>query len=657
MKSADNGNPPPVATEGLDRLTTHALFQAIFRDAAMPIGVTDLQGRFMVANKAFCEMLGYSMEELLQLDFLTITHPEDRTRQVELRQRITDGVESRFVYEKRYLRKDGQFAWCRLSASPLKDDQGTITHLIGIAEDISERKKLEQEVADSEQLLKYVAQAMLDVAWDWNIERDTLWWSKGLKKVFGYEAAEISNSKEWLALVHPEDRQEAWDKVCRALAGPEDSIQMRYRFKRKDAGYAHLEVRCFLIRNEQGRVLRVVGGLFDITQHVELEEQLLQSQRLRSLGQLTGGVAHDFNNLLTVILGNAELLAEELDSGSNLRELTGMISQAAQKGAELTRHLLAFARRQALEPKVVDINQLLDAMEPMLRRTLGEHIRIKVSKGRALSNAMVDPNQLESALLNLCINSRDAMEKGGVLTLETRNVWLDADYSMHHAEVKPGPYVEIVVSDTGTGIPPSLMERVFEPFFTTKEKGKGTGLGLSTVFGFIKQSNGHVNLYSEPGQGTSVKMYLPQAGGQAGMLSLEMPGLGLNGGSETVLLVEDDELVRKFAHGQLLSMGYRVLFADNGERALDILRGAEEIDLLFTDVIMKGMGGPELVEKALLLRPRLKVLYTSGYTENSIVHDGRLDEGVHLLSKPYQRTDLATKLREVLDEAGEGADA
>ena len=385
----------------------------------------------------------------------------------------------------------------------------------------------------------------------------------------------------------------------------------------------------------------------------ELNERLRQSQRLEAIGQLTGGVAHDFNNLLTVVMGNAELLTELNRDDARQRVLAEMITTAAQRGADLTQRLLAFARKQALAPKVVDLNALLAGLDPMLRRTLGEDIEIEMVRAAGLWPAQVDPGQLENALLNLCLNARDAMQGGGRLTLETANARLDADYAERHAEVVPGQYAMVAVTDTGGGISPADLKRVFEPFFTTKEKGKGTGLGLAMVYGFVKQSAGHVSIYSEQGQGTTVRLYLPRATAADGPAP-DAPGEGLpKGGRGIILLVEDDDSVRQYAATQLRFFGYTVIEAADGPSALAVIGQGGDIDLLFTDVVMPGgMNGRVLADAARQLRPGLRVLYTSGYTENAIVHHGRLDEGARLLAKPYRRRELDRAVREALGDTG-----
>ena len=386
----------------------------------------------------------------------------------------------------------------------------------------------------------------------------------------------------------------------------------------------------------------------DVTEARETERQLRQSQKLDAIGQLTGGVAHDFNNMLTVITGTAEILADGLADRPDLLNIAKMIDQAAGRGAELTRHLLAFARRQPLEPRNVDINNLVLETARLLRPALGEHIEIESMLEDDTEPAHIDPSQLSTALLNLAINARDAMPAGGKLTLETGNVVLDEAYTHANPDVRPGAYVMIAVSDTGTGIPAKLRDRVFEPFFTTKEVGRGTGLGLSMVYGFVKQSEGHVKIYSEEGYGTTIKLYLPRAVAQAD--APLAPALPISGGSETIMVVEDDALVLNFVVTQLRSLGYQTMTAANGNAAMALLDDAPPFELLLTDVIMPGgINGRQLAEAVVARRPAVKVLYTSGYTENAIVHHGRLDAGVLLLAKPYRKSDLARMVREALD--------
>ncbi len=547
--------------------------------------------------------------------------------------------------------------WVRALGEAERAADGTITRVVGALQDISEQKHTEAELqriaaqlSASAERFRLVAQATADAIWDWNLLTDGVWWNSGMQTLFGYPPEELEQGLQaWVSHIHPEDAPRVLQQIQECIDGAANEWESRYRFQRKDGTYAQVIDRAFVLRNPAGQALRMMGGMSDITEQVALEEQLRQAQRLEAVGQLTSGMAHDFNNLLTVILGNAELIQEELVDVPRLRLLAKMIASAAQRGADLTQRLLAFARRQTLDPRPVDVNSLISGMDVLLRRTLGEHIEIEMVLAADLWPALVDPVQLESALLNLCINSRDAMANGGRLTIETANTHLDEDYASQHAEVQAGQYALLAVSDNGIGIEPKNIAHVFEPFFTTKEQDKGSGLGLSMVYGFMQQSLGHIKLYSEPGHGTTLKLYLPHAGSAHPHILERLPG-DHAGGIETILLVEDDALVRKYAQRQLESLGYTVVAAANGPEALILINERTDIGLLFTDIVMPGgMSGRELADQARALKPHLKILYTSGYTDHSIVHHGRLDPGIQLLSKPYRRAELARKVRDVLE--------
>jgi CheY-like chemotaxis protein len=369
---------------------------------------------------------------------------------------------------------------------------------------------------------------------------------------------------------------------------------------------------------------------------------------MEALGQLTGGIAHDFNNILTVITGTIEILADAVRKEPQLAAITRMIDEAASRGADLTQHLLAFARKQPLQPREVDVNTLLIDTAKLLRPTLGEHIEIETMLEDEDCFATVDPNQLTTAILNLALNARDAMSNGGKLVLETGSVYLDEGYASAHGDVEPGRYIRIAVSDTGSGIPAVMLDKVFDPFFTSKGPGKGTGLGLSMVYGFVKQSAGHIKIYSEEGHGTTIKMYLPP-GTATSAAARTASTASLEGGDETILVVEDDRLVRDYVLTQLRSLGYVTLEAAHAAEAIAIVKAGQAFDLLFTDVIMPGgLNGRQLADELQKIKPGLKVLFTSGYTDNAIVHGDRLDAGTNLLSKPYTSEALARKIRHVL---------
>jgi PAS domain S-box-containing protein len=465
--------------------------------------------------------------------------------------------------------------------------------------------------------------------------------------MFGARSADELVGRPIMGLIHPDDLPRAMERtqlLMEQKAVP--STEMKLLKLNGKPMICSLHATQFL---REGKVHVLVAGR-DITEQKEAAQQLHQAQKMESVGQLTGGVAHDFNNLLTVIIGNLELIADRAAAADRAGAQSAL--QAAERGAGLIRQMLAFSRRQLLLPEAIRLNEVVGGMEDMLRRTLGEDIEIVMKLAADSWTALADKGQVETTLLNLAINARDAMPGGGKLTIETGNAHLDADYAAQNAEVAPGDYAVLAVSDTGTGMSPEVLAHACEPFFTTKGEGKGTGLGLSMIYGFAKQSGGHLKIYSEVGHGTTMRLYLPRHGGGAATAAAapaaarEQPR-----GGETILLVEDDELVRNFTASQLRGLGYRVVEASDGPAALRVLDGAA-IDMIFTDVVMPGgMTGKQLADAAQQKRPGLKTLYTSGYTENTIVHRGKLDSGVHFLPKPFRRQDLALKVREVLDTA------
>lgn len=537
-------------------------------------------------------------------------------------------------------------AWFDVSAFP------SIDGLTIYFRDVTERIEQEATLKLTEERFNLITRATNDVVWDWDPVNQTIWWNENLFHVFGYDPdAPTIGSESWTERIHPDDRDQALHSIRSALAGKASSWQYEYRYLHANGQIRRVSDSGFIIRDDKGKAIRMLGSMADVTDAHEMSERLRQAQKLEAVGQLTGGVAHDFNNLLTVILGNAELLTEQLTDKQQLRLLAEMTATAAERGAELTNRLLAFARRQPLEPQRVKLPKLIRSMDTLIRRTLSENIDIEMVFGGGLWMAEVDPNQLESALLNLAINARDAMPSGGKLTIEASNAFLDDDYAAHHEEVTPGQYVMISVTDTGNGMSEDILDRVFEPFFTTKQMGKGSGLGLSMVYGFVKQSRGHIKIYSEIDEGTCIKLYLPRA------VSTEDPiyeghlAPEIKGGHEKILVVEDNTLVLEHVSTLLKGLGYQVVSTSNADEAQDVLTQLADIDLLFTDIVMPGtMNGRQLAELAQQIRPGIRILFTSGYTENAIVHHGRLDRGVQLLNKPYRRQELAAKVRKVLED-------
>jgi len=564
------------------------------------------------------------------------------TFQVEYERAVTTGATGTF--QEFYPPLD---AWFDVSAYPNPD---------GLAiyfRDVTEKHARDAALFEAEERFRLLSRATSDAIWDWDVKNDHVWRSDGFQVLFGLRIDQVEpTSGSWRERVHPDDRERVVTSIRSAIDGGAADWDAEYRFERAGSGYARVQDRATIIRDGDGGAVRIVGAMTDVSTQRALESQLQQAQRLEAIGQLTGGVAHDFNNLLTVILGYSELLAEELRDDRDRRELAETAIRAARRGAELTQQLLAFARQTPLAPRSVDINALVTGMTGLLQRTLGEEIEVDIVQDPSVWAALVDPAQLENALLNLAINARDAMKPaGGRLTIETDNVVLDTEYAEIAPDVAPGRYVRIAVTDTGVGISGDVIDRVFDPFFTTKETGKGTGLGLSMVFGFIKQTGGHIRIYSERGEGTTIRMYLPTTGDLATLDDAVPPyDEAIPGGRETVLLVEDDDLVRRYAQDQLTAFGYVVVPAADGPSALRVLTERDDIDLLFTDIVMPGgMNGRELAEAVRASGRLLPVLFTSGYAQDAIVHHGRLDPGVQLLGKPYSRAALARAIRSALD--------
>jgi signal transduction histidine kinase/ActR/RegA family two-component response regulator len=454
-------------------------------------------------------------------------------------------------------------------------------------------------------------------------------------------------------LLTPEEARESDSRLARVRAGEEVPPVREAEIVRKDGSRLWVEITATNVLKE-GRVVGRLTLVHDLSETKRLEEQLRQSQKMEAIGHLAGGVAHDFNNLLTVIGGRALLALERSRHDPGLQPALELIARTADRAAALTGQLLAFSRRQILQPRVLDVNTVLAGVEPILRRTIGEDIDLVIRSDPAVGRVRADPGQLEQVILNLSVNARDAMPEGGQLTLETANVVLDETYARHHPDVQPGSYVLLAVSDTGIGMDAATRARLFEPFFTTKETGKGTGLGLSTVYGIVKQSGGHIDVYSEPGQGAAFKVYLPRA--DAAPQPVEAPVEGASPrGSETVLLVEDEEGLRTLAREILELQGYTLIEASNPGEALARLEAHHgPIHLLVTDVVMPQMSGRELASRVAAARPETRILYMSGYTDDAIIRHGVLDPGTPFLQKPFAPDSLARKVRDALDARGPG---
>ena len=615
------------------------LFSAVVDSSNDAIITNSLGGHITGWNRAAERLFGWSAAEAVGQPIDLIVPSERRLEVRDLLSRIArdEPIEQ---FETVRIHKDGREVDVSLSISPIKSASGEIVGASKTARDVGEVKKTQRALNLEIEERRRIFETSQDLILVTNTYGAYVQVSPSVRTILGFAPEDmVGHTAD--EFIHPEDIEATREEMRAARRGERPNWNFEARYAHKDGHFVTLTWAGTW--SEPVRRYFFIGR--DLTEKRAAEAQLRQAQKIDAIGQLTGGVAHDFNNILTVILGTIEILSDAVADRPQLAAITKMIDEAAERGADLTRHLLAFARRQPLQPREIDVNALVLETIKLLRPTLGEHIEISALLSEDAWPALVDPSQLTTSVLNLALNARDAMAEGGKLVVETKNVELDQAYADANAEVRPGNYVLVAVSDTGSGISAQDIEKVFDPFFTTKEVGKGTGLGLSMVYGFIKQSEGHIKIYSEQGHGTTVKMYLPRSVGDA--VATELPDMTqVKGGHELVLVVEDDELVRRYAVGQVKSLGYATLEAANATEALQVIAENPDIDLLFTDVIMPGpMNGRQLVEQALALRPSLKTLYTSGYTENAIVHHGRLDSGVLLLVKPYRKPDLASMIR------------
>ncbi len=625
----------------------------IFESAAIGISTNDLAGRYIETNATYQKMLGLGEAELNGKSFRDFTHPDD----IQLEERKFDellaGRRDSYQVDKRYIHKDGSSIWVNLNVALLRDAAGAIIGSLAIVEDITERKRIEDELRISEARLAESQRIAGLGNWVWDITTNELSWSNELYRIFGREPGEFTVSyPAFLDAIHSEDQAQVEEAVRRTLEEGEP-YGVDHRVIWPDGSVHAVYERGEVFTDDAGKPIRMSGTAQDITARKEIEEQLLQAQKMEAVGQLTGGVAHDFNNLLAVMMGNLELIGARVDADGAVGEMVGRGVKAAERGAALTHRLLAFSRKQTLLPTSIDLNQLVASMSDMLRRTLGETIDIQTGDTNELWLCVADQPQLENALLNLSINARDAMPQGGRLIIETANISLQDEAAAAQVDVEPGDYVMLSVSDSGCGIDEETLKHVFEPFFTTKDVGKGSGLGLSMVYGFAKQSDGSVAITSTPGEGSTVRLYLPvlaaaedEAAGSE--TDSEVPASH----GERILVVEDDEEVRELAVSLLADLGYQTIEANCAQTALDLMQHAGAIDLVLSDVVLPGaMNGPDLAGEIQRSVPAVKIVYMTGYAEEAFDHHSALNERTHIIHKPFRKFDFASAIRLALDEA------
>ena len=512
-------------------------------------------------------------------------------------------------------------------------------------------ERLVRALRESQERFQFVARATNDAVWDWDLVSDALWWNEGVTTIFGYAPEQVGPDVSWwYENIHPEDRDRTVTDIHAAIDRGAESWSAEYRYRKVDGSYADVFDRGYVLHDDEGKPVRMIGAMMDVTQRKQLEDELRQAQKMEAVGRLAGGVAHDFNNLLTIITGRSALLLGRLKGDDPSRKNVELIQKTAARAASLTRQLLAFSRKQVLQRKVLDLNATVAEMSDMLRRLIGEDVDLLLTLGPAAGRVNADPGQLEQALLNLAVNARDAMPRGGTLGVETDRVELGPAPPDRPDALPPGPYAVLRVMDTGVGMDAETRAHIFEPFFTTKEPGKGTGLGLSMVHGVVRQHGGAVRVRSVVGGGTTFEIYLPQVEAAASSSTVDDGGARPATGRETILLVEDEEDVRALAREVLERQGHRVLEAGDGVQALQCYEAeGERIDLILTDVVMPRMSGRELVDRVRAMRPAMPVLYMSGYTEDAILRHGVRDASMLLLGKPFTPADLISKVREVLD--------
>jgi PAS domain S-box-containing protein len=654
------------------------------------VAFVDREERYRFANEYYREFLGIDPSAMLGARISDVlTEVDYRARRPLIEAALAGETVTADV---RIHHRDGSCRRAEARYIPRRDDKGAVVGFHILVFDIDERMRHSEAIERSNDRFRAAMDAVHGVLWTNSPDGRMMGTQPGWATMTGQTPHQYQGFG-WASAVHPDDAAETIVAWNRAITSKSLFVH-EHRIRRQDGAWRTYAIRALPITDPDGEVVEWVGVHTDITEqraaeqalrdqanvlagqvsHREraeaqlrqlneslearvsreiderrqAERALAQAQKMETIGKLTGGIAHDFNNLLQVVSGNLQLLGKDVAGNPRAEQRVANAMAGVSRGSKLASQLLAFGRRQALEPKVVNVTRFVQGMDDMLRRAIGEGVEIETIVGGGLWNTFVDPAQIENALLNLAINARDAMDAQGKLTIELANAHLDCEYARTHDEVAPGQYVMLAVSDTGCGMSPDIIQKVFEPFFSTKSEGKGSGLGLSMVYGFVKQSGGHVKIYSEVGLGTTIKLYLPRAM-DAEDVAVTVDTGPITGGTETVLVVEDDAEVRATVVELLSDLGYRVLKAVDAQSALHVIESGVPIDMLFTDVVMPGtLKSPELARKARERLPDIAILFTSGYTENSIVHGGRLDKGVELLSKPYTREALALKFRHVL---------
>lgn len=622
------------------------LLRAVAEGTPDSVFVKDQQGKYLLLNAAAARAVGQPAEEVIGKYDSEIFGPEDAATVIASDELVMRTNQAQTVEEQ--LRLDGKTRFFQTIKAPHRNAKGEVIGVIGIARDVTEKKLAEQALRLRDRAIQAVSQGLIIT--DPNQSGNPIIFvSPSFERITGYSSEEALG-KNCRFLQGKETDQETVQAMRDAIAERRPCVVDILNY-RKDGSPFWNSLSIDPVFDESGAVLYFVGVQNDITERKTLEEQLRRAQKMEAVGRLAGGVAHDFNNLLTIIMGYSELLLAHPELSPSLQELVNAISEAGNRAATLTRQLLGFSRQTIMQPQVIDLNAVIASTAKLLRRLIGEDIEFTTVLAPELNRVKVDPGQLDQVLMNLVVNARDAMPTGGKLTIETASVELSEEYAATHLDVKPGRYVMLAITDTGCGMTAEVKSRLFEPFFTTKKIGEGTGLGLPVVLGIVQQSGGSINVYSEPGHGTTFKIYLPAVDDPA--TPKNPTATSRAHGTETVLLVEDEEAVRSLAAMSLRQQGYEVLTADCGQDALRVaMRRQGPLDLLLTDVVMPNVSGPALADAIKARFPRLRVLYMSGYTDDAVVRHGLLEANVSFIQKPFTPIELARKVRQVLDRPG-----
>jgi PAS domain S-box-containing protein len=624
-------------------------YRRIFENAVVGFFQSTPQGRFIIVNPAFARMLRYeSPAELLSSisDIATqyYVHAQDR-------QRYTQALDARgYVenFECEACCKDGSHIWVSKSASVHRGEDQRILYYEGIAVDISDRKRAQDALRHAEIKYSRLVQTMTDGFAATDMQGRIQEFNPAFRSMLGYTDDELRRMT-YQAFTPDQWHAFEGDIIARQVLPRQYSDVYEKEYRRSDGTIFPVELRTYLIRDDAGLPSGMWAIVRDITERKKLQAQLIQAQKMEAVGRLAGGVAHDYNNMLSVIMGYTELVLERLDQQDPMHADLSEVLTAAKHSRDITRQLLAFARRQTISPKVLDLNESVDGMLKMLRRLIGEDIDLAWRPATGLWPIKMDPSQLDQILANLCVNARDAIAGVGKITIETDKVILDNAYCSDHAGFVPGEFTVLSVSDDGGGMDRQTLDNLFEPFFTTKGVGEGTGLGLATVYGIVKQNEGFINVYSEPGQGSTFRIYLPRHAGEAEETRMEPPDARINGRGETILFVEDEPAILMLGRKILENLGYQVLGAITPSEAIRLAEEhAGEVDLLITDVVMPEMNGRDLASQLQSLYPEMKILFMSGYTANVIAHRGILDDGVNFIQKPFSKDGLAAKVRATL---------